>query len=180
MKCVSFRRIIRDLFQHAKQNQGNSVSSPWSQYPLPSLLLFLLTCLPSSLLLLMICMTCMHHGLPSPISLIARPQVQVFKQDYLPFLLPQVIFIDEIDSVCRQRSSKEEEYTRRIKTELLRQMEGADSRGGGDVFLLCATNCPWELDPAFLRRFQKRIFIQLPCRLIYTHNVEVCWHNYMI
>ncbi|XP_048746161.2 uncharacterized protein LOC125658785, partial [Ostrea edulis] len=74
-----------------------------------------------------------------------------------------VIFIDEIDSICRQRSSSEEEYTRRIKTELLKQMEGADNAHASDkIFLLCATNCPWELDSAFLRRFQKRIFIPLP------------------
>ncbi|XP_062588736.1 uncharacterized protein LOC134250400 isoform X1 [Saccostrea cucullata] len=74
-----------------------------------------------------------------------------------------VVFIDEIDSICRQRSSREEEYTRRIKTELLKQMEGADTADSSDqIFLLCATNCPWELDSAFLRRFQKRIFIPLP------------------
>ncbi|XP_077993340.1 vacuolar protein sorting-associated protein 4B-like [Glandiceps talaboti] len=76
-----------------------------------------------------------------------------------------VIFIDEIDSVCRKRSSREEEYTRRIKTELLKQMEGADNANSTDhIFLLCATNCPWELDSAFLRRFQKRIYIPLPER----------------
>lgn len=33
-----------------------------------------------------------------------------------------------------------------------------------NVFLLCATNCPWELDIAFLRRFQRRIYIPLPDR----------------
>ncbi|XP_074661528.1 vacuolar protein sorting-associated protein 4-like [Tubulanus polymorphus] len=76
-----------------------------------------------------------------------------------------VIFIDEIDSICRQRNSREEESTRRIKTELLKQMEGVDSHQGGDtVFLLCATNCPWELDSAFIRRFQKRIYVSLPNR----------------
>ncbi|CAH1789888.1 unnamed protein product [Owenia fusiformis] len=76
-----------------------------------------------------------------------------------------VIFIDEIDSVCRKRSSSEEEYTRRIKTELLKQMEGVDNQNADDhIFLLCATNCPWELDSAFLRRFQKRIYIPLPDR----------------
>lgn len=31
-----------------------------------------------------------------------------------------------------------------------------------NVFLICATNCPWDLDSAFLRRFQKRIYIPLP------------------
>ncbi|KAL3847969.1 hypothetical protein ACJMK2_018857 [Sinanodonta woodiana] len=74
-----------------------------------------------------------------------------------------VIFIDEIDSICRQRSAREEEHTRRVKTELLKQMEGADNSDQAEkIFLLCATNCPWELDTAFLRRFQKRIFIPLP------------------
>ena len=33
---------------------------------------------------------------------------------------------------------------------------------GGGVFLLCATNCPWDLDSAFLRRFQKRLYVPLP------------------
>ena len=74
-----------------------------------------------------------------------------------------VIFIDEIDSICRQRNAREEEHTRRMKTELLKQMEGADNSSLSDkIFLLCATNCPWELDSAFLRRFQKRIYIPLP------------------
>ncbi|XP_070213002.1 vacuolar protein sorting-associated protein 4A-like [Littorina saxatilis] len=76
-----------------------------------------------------------------------------------------VIFIDEIDSICRQRCSREDEHTRRIKTELLKQMEGADNSSSLErLFLMCATNCPWELDSAFLRRFQKRIFIPLPDR----------------
>ena len=75
----------------------------------------------------------------------------------------QVIFIDEIDSICRKRSAQEEEHTRRIKTELLKQMEGADNEHQAEqLFLLCATNCPWEIDSAFLRRFQKRIYIPLP------------------
>lgn len=76
-----------------------------------------------------------------------------------------VIFIDEVDCICRRRTSEEEEHTRRIKTELLHQMEGVNT-SSNDVFLLCATNCPWELDPAFLRRFQKRIYISHPCRYV--------------
>lgn len=30
--------------------------------------------------------------------------------------------------------------------------------------LICATNCPWDLDTAFIRRFQKRIYVPLPDR----------------
>ena len=33
-----------------------------------------------------------------------------------------IIFMDEVDSLCRKRSANEEEFTRRIKTELLRQV----------------------------------------------------------
>ncbi|RUS90376.1 hypothetical protein EGW08_001871, partial [Elysia chlorotica] len=75
-----------------------------------------------------------------------------------------VIFMDEVDSVCRARHSGEDDSTRRIKTELLIQMESSERRGATSLFLLCATNCPWDLDKAFLRRFQKRIYIPLPDR----------------
>lgn len=34
--------------------------------------------------------------------------------------------------------------------------------GTKNVFLLCATNCPWDLDVAFIRRFHKRIYVPLP------------------
>eukprot|EP01134_Creolimax_fragrantissima_P006125 CFRG6125T1 len=75
-----------------------------------------------------------------------------------------IIFVDEIDSVCRARTSTEDESTRRMKTEFLRQMDGINNPtvGSNAVFFLCATNCPWDLDPAFLRRCQKRICVPLP------------------
>lgn len=31
-----------------------------------------------------------------------------------------------------------------------------------NVYLICATNCPWDLDPAFLRRLQRQIYVPLP------------------
>uniref|UniRef100_A0A915I191 AAA+ ATPase domain-containing protein n=1 Tax=Romanomermis culicivorax TaxID=13658 RepID=A0A915I191_ROMCU len=77
---------------------------------------------------------------------------------------PALIFIDEIDSLCRKRSGNEDEATRRIKTQLLIQMQKICDDSVGQVFLLGATNCPWDMDSAFLRRFQKRIFIGLPCK----------------
>jgi vacuolar protein-sorting-associated protein 4 len=94
---------------------------------------------------------------------------------------PSVIFIDEVDSICRIRSSQEEDHTRRVKTELLRQMDGInDYVEQPKWFLLCSTNCPWELDAAFLRRFQKKIYIKLPCKEsrlamlhIHTQGIDV-------
>ena len=73
-----------------------------------------------------------------------------------------IIFIDEIDGLCRRRNSNEQEQTRRIKTELLKQMEGSETQEESNLFILGATNCPWELDTAFMRRFEKRIYIPLP------------------
>lgn len=45
-------------------------------------------------------------------------------------------------------------------------MSGVDN-SSGNIFLLCATNCPWELDPAFLRRFQRCCYIALPDMYVY-------------
>jgi vacuolar protein-sorting-associated protein 4 len=74
---------------------------------------------------------------------------------------PSIIFIDEIDALCGPRGEGESEASRRIKTELLIQMDGVgkDSRG---VLILGATNIPWQLDAAIRRRFQRRVHITLP------------------
>jgi vacuolar protein-sorting-associated protein 4 len=76
---------------------------------------------------------------------------------------PCIIFIDEIDSIGRRRTANEKASLRRVKTELLAQMDGMkgsdDSKG---VVVIGATNTPWELDTALRRRFQKRIYTPLP------------------
>lgn len=76
-------------------------------------------------------------------------------------MAPSTIFFDEIDTLGSQRGAADESETaRRMKAQLLTKMDGIDASGRG--FVLAATNFPWDLDEALLRRFQKRVYIPLP------------------
>lgn len=74
---------------------------------------------------------------------------------------PTVIFIDEVDCIASERKESEHEVARKVKNQLLLEMDGVGS-GLQRVLVLAATNMPWLLDAAFLRRMQKRIHVPLP------------------
>lgn len=77
---------------------------------------------------------------------------------------PSTIFIDELDSLmgARGEGGGEHEGSRRMKTELLIQMDGLLRDTKDQVFLLGASNLPWDLDSAMLRRLEKRVLVNLP------------------
>ena len=79
-------------------------------------------------------------------------------------MAPSTIFFDEIDSIASQRGTgNEHEASRKMKAQLLTRLEGIDGAlDNSGIFVLAATNFPWLLDEALLRRFQKRIYIPLP------------------
>lgn len=82
------------------------------------------------------------------------------------YYAPSIIFMDEIDAIASARGgANEHEASRRVKTELLVQINGVPSGeqdSDAHVMLLAATNLPWELDEAMRRRLTKRVYIALP------------------
>ena len=73
---------------------------------------------------------------------------------------PSLVVLEEVDSIGRIRNSQENDAERRLKIEFLTQLDGiADCEE--DVIFLGTTNLPWDLDVAFLRRFERKIFVPL-------------------
>lgn len=76
-----------------------------------------------------------------------------------------VIYFDEMDSITPK--STKSQYAKQLRSELLSQLQGIESYGkdtGNILFLIAATNKPWEIDSAFIRpgRFGTRVYVGLP------------------
>ncbi|MGP6219982.1 AAA family ATPase [Caldiplasma sukawensis] len=73
---------------------------------------------------------------------------------------PSIIFMDEIESLMKNREKNDSNVTSIIQV-FLAELDGF-SKDNRFVLTIGATNLPWELDNAILSRFQKRMYIGLP------------------
>jgi spastin len=72
---------------------------------------------------------------------------------------PSVVFIDEIESILSKRKEGENDAMKRLKTEFLIQFDGVGSSEENRVLIIGATNRPFDLDPAVIRRLPKRVYV---------------------
>ncbi|KAL1213916.1 ATPase family AAA domain-containing protein FIGL1 [Cardamine amara subsp. amara] len=76
---------------------------------------------------------------------------------------PTIIFVDEVDSMLGQRTRVgEHEAMRKIKNEFMSHWDGLMTKPGERILVLAATNRPFDLDDAIIRRFERRIMVGLP------------------
>jgi len=91
-----------------------------------------------------------------------------------------IVFVDELDSLMGNHSN-EVGGEIRVKNQFLKEMDGIVDKGKAlHVYVIGATNKPWDLDWAFIRRFQKRILVPLAdhaTRLnmlkLYSSNLQI-------
>lgn len=78
-------------------------------------------------------------------------------------LAPCVIFMDEVDGFLGARSSRDADVTLALKAEFMASLDGLlTEKANRGVVVLAATNRPYALDAAVLRRFARQFKISLP------------------
>jgi len=77
-------------------------------------------------------------------------------------LEPCIIFIDEVDALLGARRDQEHEAVTAMKTEFMQLWDGFLTKGSSRVMVLAATNRPWALDDAVLRRFSVQYEVPRP------------------
>ncbi len=64
---------------------------------------------------------------------------------------PCVVFLDELDALGAKRSRTQHSGMRNTVNQLLTELDGIDSAANEGVFVLAATNAPWDVDIALRR-----------------------------
>ncbi|KAJ3699890.1 hypothetical protein LUZ61_003595 [Rhynchospora tenuis] len=76
---------------------------------------------------------------------------------------PSVIFIDEVDGFLgRRENPSEHEAMRKMKNEFMVNWDGLRTKDKERVLVLAATNRPFDLDEAVIRRLPRRLMVNLP------------------
>eukprot|EP00268_Persea_americana_P053825 TRINITY_DN6125_c0_g1_i19.p1 TRINITY_DN6125_c0_g1~~TRINITY_DN6125_c0_g1_i19.p1 ORF type:complete len:744 (-),score=159.33 TRINITY_DN6125_c0_g1_i19:350-2515(-) len=78
-------------------------------------------------------------------------------------IAPSVIFVDEVDSMLGRRENPgEHESMRKMKNEFMVNWDGLRTKDKERVLVLAATNRPFDLDEAVIRRLPRRFMVNLP------------------
>lgn len=76
---------------------------------------------------------------------------------------PSVVFVDEVDSMLGRRENPgEHEAMRKMKNEFMVNWDGLRTKDTERVLVLAATNRPFDLDEAVIRRLPRRLMVNLP------------------
>ncbi|KAH7415516.1 hypothetical protein KP509_14G049600 [Ceratopteris richardii] len=76
---------------------------------------------------------------------------------------PSVVFVDEVDSMLGRREKPgEHEAMRKMKNEFMSNWDGLRTKDRERVLVLAATNRPFDLDEAVIRRLPRRLMVNLP------------------
>ena len=86
---------------------------------------------------------------------------------------PTVVFIDEIDALGQKRSHLKHSPMRKVVAALLAELDGWEDNNK-DVFLIAATNHPWDVDPALRRpgRLDRTMLVLPPDKDARHHILE--------
>lgn len=82
-----------------------------------------------------------------------------------------VIFLDEVEAIAGDRSRDTSGLMTNSVNALLQKMDGVSSLS--NVVVMAATNYPWSLDDAILRRFDTKIYITLPTRTDVINLIKI-------
>lgn len=76
---------------------------------------------------------------------------------------PCVVFLDELDAIGAKRSQSRHSASRGVVNQLLSELDGVESENEG-VYVLAATNTPWDVDPALRRpgRLDRTVLVLPP------------------
>jgi len=81
-------------------------------------------------------------------------------QDAATTTTASIIFLDEVETLAGRRDKDSSGFMTTTVNALLQAMDGVETPP--NVAVIAATNYPWELDTAFLRRFSETIAVDMP------------------